>query len=149
MSESPVSPSNDPTINPYAMENVPKIEKMVGIVQKCDVGEVNEKGSRPVSISVAYPADDPNQKFINGTVFFHPERMKYGYDNSDLGEKGAQSIAINKRQLTEFAKAGGLNLGQLIEDPQSMVGVRVAFSAGPQKNDGTRYQFSSLYTPRS
>lgn len=138
----------DPTIDPYAMEDVPEV-KGTGIVTQCKLGGVSEKnGSIPVSITVEYPEDSPNRDFITASLYFHPQRMLTGANNSDLDAGKQKNIAISKRQLTEFAKAADKTLGQLISAPDEMVGTRVAFSAGPQNLDGSRYQWKSLYKPK-
>lgn len=138
----------DPATVDYGNDPVEEF-KGVGVISKAAWGDTFEDGSKKLKIEIEAPENSPEKETYRGQISFNPIRMQKGYNNSDLEDNWVTALRIAKAQLNALGVAvGGQNMSFFVHDPEVLVGQRVYFEYGPQKNKPEYGQMSKFGKPR-
>lgn len=132
------------------IQDVPenKADKLqaVGTVEEVETKEASN-GYVGVKIVIAFQDEKTgNDRTFAARFNVKPDWFEAGFDVSQLEDNEKISYQINMQKLTRGVfKAAGLE----DIDFESLVGERVGFTAGPRKDDPSRLEIKSFYTPKA
>lgn len=118
----------------------------VGTVEEVETKEASN-GYVGVKIVIAFQDEKTgNDRTFPARFNVKPDWFEAGFDVSQLEDNEKISYQINMSKLTRGVfKAAGLE----DIDFDSLVGERVGFTAGPRKDDPSRLEIKSFYTPKA
>jgi hypothetical protein len=133
-----------------AISDVPE-NKVDKLKATATVGEVQQKEVANGYIGISVPLTFQDEKSGDERTFtarfnVKPEWFEAGFDAASLEDKERISYQINmQRNVRGLFKSAGLDS----IDFDAITGETVGFTAGPRKDDPSRLELKSFYTPKA